>query len=125
MLASPATMGVCANAKQKNDPLRGYHLMSFLLENYWFWIMAAVIVAVVGYVVFLNDRKPRTLGMGLGAVLLVLALGSVLYFCVDTDRKSISRTIASLATNIENDARSIIGTDFGLQVSVLGVPAAS
>ena len=73
------------------------------LENIWIWFGLAFVVVAIGYYVFLNDRKIRTLGITAGAVVAVLAVGFSLYFFVDTDRKSISRMLTGLATAIEQD----------------------
>ena len=77
--------------------------MTFLCENLWFWIAAAAFVAVVGYVVFVNNRKTVVLGMTIGAAVVVLLIGLVLFFYVDTDRKSVSRMLTHLAAAIEAD----------------------
>ena len=77
--------------------------MSILLESFWIWIGLAFVVGALGYMVWMNDPKPRTFGIAVGAVLLVLALGMGLYYGVDTDRKSISRMLTGLAETIEKD----------------------
>ena len=73
------------------------------LENIWIWFGLAFIVGAVGYYAFLNDRQIRTLGITAGATVAVLILGLALTYFVDTDRKSITRTLNGLAATIERD----------------------
>ena len=73
------------------------------LENIWIWFGLAFVVGAVGYCLFLNDRQIRTLGIAIGATVAVLAVGFALYYFVDTDRKSITRTLNGLAATIERD----------------------
>ena len=75
----------------------------FLLENIWIWFGLAFVVGAVGYCIFLNDRKIRTLGITASATVGVLVVGFVLYYSVDTDYKSINRTLTALAATIERD----------------------
>jgi len=75
----------------------------FFLENIWIWFGLAFVTGAGGYYVFLNDRKIRTLGITVGATVAVLAVGFVLYYSVDTDYKSIDRTLTGLAQAIEQD----------------------
>ena len=73
------------------------------LESIWIWFGLAFVVGIIGYSLFLNDRKIRTLGMTVGATVAVLAIGLALYYFVDTDRKSIHRMLTGLAATIERD----------------------
>ena len=73
------------------------------LENIWIWFGLAFIVGAGGYYAFLNDRQIRTLGITAGTTVAVLMLGLALTYFVDTDRKSITRTLNGLAATIERD----------------------
>lgn len=85
-------------------------MITFLCENLWFWIVAAAFVALVGYTIFVNNRKTATLGLTIGATVVVLLTGLLLFFCVDTDRKTVSRMLAQLATAIEaDDVEKVMG----------------
>ena len=75
----------------------------FLLENIWIWFGLAFVVGAAGYYVFLNDRKIRTLAITAGATVAVLVVGFLLYYSVDTDYKSINRTLTGLAHALERD----------------------
>ena len=73
------------------------------LESIWIWLGLAFVVGVIGYCAFLSDRQIRTLGITVGAAVAVLVIGLSLFYFVDTDRKSITRTLNGLAAAIERD----------------------
>lgn len=77
--------------------------MSIFLDSLWVWIGLTIAVAAVGYFVYQYDPRGRTLGIAAGSTVLVFALGLILYYGVDTDRKSISRMLNHLASELEQD----------------------
>ena len=77
--------------------------MAIFVESFWVWIGIAFVVGAVGYMIYMNDQRPRTLGITALATLLILVLGFSIYFCVDTDRKSICRMLDGLIAAIEAD----------------------
>jgi hypothetical protein len=77
--------------------------MSIFLDSLWIWVGLSILVAVVGYFVHQNDPRGRTLGIVVGVTILVFGIGVTLYYGVDTDRKSISRMLTSLASKLEQD----------------------
>ncbi|MDR0703800.1 MAG: hypothetical protein LBF88_02315 [Planctomycetaceae bacterium] len=77
--------------------------MSIFLDSLWIWVGLSVLVMVIGYFVYQNDPRGRTLGIVVGVTILVFGIGLVLYYGIDTDRKSISRMLTGLATALEQD----------------------
>jgi hypothetical protein len=77
--------------------------MSIFLDSLWVWIFLTVVVAVIGYFVYQYDPRGRTFGIVVGLTILVLGVGLALYYGVDTDRKSISRMLNHLASELEED----------------------
>ncbi|MDR2756065.1 MAG: hypothetical protein LBC20_10185 [Planctomycetaceae bacterium] len=77
--------------------------MSIFLDSLWIWIGITIVVAAVGYFIYQNDPRGRTLGIVVGVTILVFILGLVLYYGVDTDQKSISRMLNHLASELEQD----------------------
>jgi hypothetical protein len=77
--------------------------MSLFLDSLWIWIGLTFAVGTIGYFVYQNDPRGRTLGIAIGATILVLGIGLLLYYGVDTDRKSISRMLTGLAEKLEQD----------------------
>lgn len=77
--------------------------MTFFLDYLWIWVVLTFVVGFCGGVWYLNDQKGRTLIIAALAPVLTLALGLSLYYGVDTDRKSITRTLNALVAAVEKD----------------------
>ncbi|MDR0337498.1 MAG: hypothetical protein LBI18_10450, partial [Planctomycetaceae bacterium] len=77
--------------------------MSIFLDSLWIWIGLTLVVAVIGYFFYQYDPRGRTFMIVVGVTILVLVLGVVLYYGVDTDRKSIARMLNHLASELEQD----------------------
>ncbi|MDR1963932.1 MAG: hypothetical protein LBQ50_09155 [Planctomycetaceae bacterium] len=77
--------------------------MSIFLDSLWIWIALTIGAGAIGYFVYQYDPRGRTFGIAIGVPFLVLLIGLVLYYGVDTDRKSISRMLTGLASEIEQD----------------------
>ncbi|MDR1053984.1 MAG: hypothetical protein LBL39_07385 [Planctomycetaceae bacterium] len=77
--------------------------MSIFLESIWLWVGFALIVGVVGFIMFQNDQRLRTFGVTVLLVIILLATGISLYCFVDTDRKSVARTLNKIVKTIEDD----------------------
>ncbi|MDR2344922.1 MAG: hypothetical protein LBE18_02550 [Planctomycetaceae bacterium] len=77
--------------------------MTILLDNIWIWICLALIVGVIGFILFQQNQQIRTFLITVISVLILLVLGISLYCFVDTDYKSVSRTLTKLAHAIEKD----------------------
>lgn len=77
--------------------------MSFFFDNLWFWVALTFIVGAIGYFMYQNDPRGKTLGIVVTATLLVFGLGLALYYGVDTNRKTISRMLTGLSTELERD----------------------
>jgi hypothetical protein len=85
-----------------------YLLMVIFLENIWIWVCLALIVGVVGFVMFQQNQQVRTFFVTLILVIVLLGLGISLYYFVDTDRKSVSRTLNKLIRAIEKDDLDLV-----------------
>ena len=77
--------------------------MGLFFDYLWIWIVLAFIVGIGGYVWYHNDPKGRNLIIAIASPILTLALGLVLYYGVDTDRKSIIRMLDALIAAVEAD----------------------
>ena len=77
--------------------------MSLFLDYFWIWVVLTLIVGASGYAWYVNDQKGRSLVIAVVLPLFTLALGLTLYYGVDTDRKSITRTLKSLIAAVEAD----------------------
>ncbi len=77
--------------------------MSFLAEHLWIWLGLGLLIAAIGGTVFLNNRDLKTLGITLLAAVVPVGIGLLLFFCVDTDQKSITRMLTALTAAIEAD----------------------
>ena len=78
------------------------------LENSWIWLALAATIFIVAWVMFQQSGKLKPLAIGATVAALVLALGFVLVFCVETDRQKVVRTINALADAIaENDVEKV------------------
>ena len=83
--------------------MQAENYVTIFLESFWIWVGIAFGVGAVGYVFYMNNQRPKTLGITGLAVILVLAVGFSLYFFVDTDRKSVCRMLDGLIAAIEAD----------------------
>ncbi len=86
--------------------------MSIFIESIWVWIGLAVLIGVVGAVAFQQNRQPRTLGMTVLGVVLILALGFALNHFIDTDQKSIRRMLDGLIVAIEHDDIELVVSEY-------------
>ncbi len=77
--------------------------MSIFVDSLWIWFVLAFVVGAVGYTMFVNDRKIQTLALTVLTTIAVLVLGLSLYYWVDTDQKSIKRTLDGLIATIQKD----------------------
>jgi hypothetical protein len=77
--------------------------MSIFLDSLWVWLFLSITVAFIGYFVYQYHPRGRTFGIVVGTTFLVFGIGLALYYGVDTDRKSISRMLNSLASELEKD----------------------
>ncbi|MDR1478646.1 MAG: hypothetical protein LBJ00_06860, partial [Planctomycetaceae bacterium] len=82
---------------------RNFISMSIFLESIWVWIGLAIIAGVVGFIMFQNDQRVRTFLITVICVAVLLVTGILLYNFVDTDRKSVSRTLSKIVSTIEKD----------------------
>jgi len=77
--------------------------MSFVFEHTWIWVVFAVIVGFIGYSVFVNDKKNRTLLITIIATGLVLVGGVALERSIETDNEALRRTLKEISVAITND----------------------
>ena len=84
-------------------------MYNIFLESIIFWIVVGAFLFIVGYAFSQGLEKWIFIPIGLGAMVLTIALGVVLVFFVDTDAKSIRRTIFGLeAAVIANDSNKAV-----------------
>jgi hypothetical protein len=77
--------------------------MVIFFENIGIWIGIALVVGVIGFVSFQQNQQVRTFWITALSVLVLLGVGISLYCFVDTDRKSVARTLNKLTNAIEKD----------------------
>ncbi|MDR0328482.1 MAG: hypothetical protein LBI05_09330 [Planctomycetaceae bacterium] len=77
--------------------------MNLFLDYLWIWIVLTCVVGLCGYVWYVNNPSGRNLVLSVLASLLTLALGLTLYYGVETDNKSITRTLDALVEAVEQD----------------------
>ena len=77
--------------------------MSIFLDQLWVWIVLTFIVGSCGFAWYLNDQRGRNLIIALLLPILPLALGLTLYYGVETDQKTITRTLDALIAAVERD----------------------
>jgi hypothetical protein len=77
--------------------------MGLFLDYLWIWIVLTFVVGLGGYSWYVNDQTGRNLIIAIVSPLLTLALGLSLFYGVDTDRKSIKRTLDALIAAVEDD----------------------
>ena len=75
--------------------------MSLFLDYLWIWIVLTFGVGICGYAWCANNKNTRNLFIVLVLPLVTLALGLTLYYGIDTDRKSIMRTLNALIAAVE------------------------
>ena len=77
--------------------------MSFLFENAWIWVVLAAIVGFIGYSMFVNDKKNRTLLVTIIATAVVLFGGLALERYIETDNEALRRTLKEISAAIRAD----------------------
>lgn len=82
---------------------------NLFFESFVLWIAIAVGLVVVGWALAQGTTKRSFAIAGFGVGLAALALGAILVFVVDTDPKSIRRTIRAMESAAErNDADGVL-----------------
>ena len=84
--------------------------MAIFVESVWVWVILAVVVFVLGYSMFVNDKKNRTLLLTVLASALVLCGGLALERYVETDKEAIRRTMKEISTAIKADDIALVKT---------------
>ena len=77
--------------------------MTFLFEHTWIWVVFAAITGFIGYSMFVNDKKNRTLLVTIIVTTVVLVGGVALERYIETDREALRRTLKEIATAIKAD----------------------
>ena len=77
--------------------------MSFLFEHTWIWVVFTAIVFFIGYSMFINDKKNRTLLATVIATMVVLIGGVALERTIETDREALRRTLKEISAAIKSD----------------------
>ena len=77
--------------------------MDIFLDYLWTWIVLTFVMGAGGYTWYVNDQRKRSLVLAVLLPFLTLALGLTLYYGVDTDRKSITRSLEALIAAVEDD----------------------
>jgi ketosteroid isomerase-like protein len=77
--------------------------MTFLFELTWVWVVFAAIVGGIGYSMFVNDKKNRTLLVTIIATVVILIGGVALERSIETDREAIRRTLKEISAAITAD----------------------
>jgi len=77
--------------------------MSLFLDYLWIWIVLTFCVGICGYVWYVNNQSRRNLYIAFALPIFTFALGLTLYYGVDTNRKSITRTLNALIAAVERD----------------------
>lgn len=84
-------------------------MIDLLLESYLTWLVIGVLFLIVGYALTVGLSRKIFFLSGASLAILAFALGAVLVFCVDSDRKSIKRTIFTIEKAVrENDAETTV-----------------
>ena len=84
--------------------------MAIFVESVWVWVILAVVVFILGYSMFVNDKKNRTLLLTVLASALVLCGGLALERYVETDKEAIRRTMKEISTAIKADDITLVKT---------------
>ena len=99
--------------------------MSFLFEHTWVWLVFAAIVGFIGYSMFVNDKKNRTLLVTVIVTVVVLVGGVALERYIETDREALRRTLTEIAAAIKADDFKTVNTYIAPDATQLrGVAAA-
>ena len=93
--------------------------MSFLFEHVWIWVVLAAVVFFIGYSIFINDKKNRTLLTTVIATAVVLIGGIALERSIETDREAIRRTLNEIAAAIKADDIETVKTHIAPDASHL------
>jgi len=84
--------------------------MSFLFEHTWIWVVLAAITGFIGYSLFVNDKKNRTLLITVIATAVVLIGGVALERYIETDREALRRTLKEISAAITSDDFALVKT---------------
>ena len=84
--------------------------MSFFVEHIWVWVVFAVIVGFIGYSMFVNDKKNRTLLVTIIATAVVLIGGVALERYIETDNEALRRTLTEISAAIKADDFTTVKT---------------
>jgi len=84
--------------------------MSFLFEHTWIWVVFAAITGFIGYSMFVNDKKNRTLLITVIATAVVLIGGVALERYIETDNEAIRRTLKEISAAITSDDFALVKT---------------
>ena len=83
--------------------------MALLFENIWIWIAFAVFVIICGWGFYSSTNKLKVLSIHFIIALMIMTVGIILVFFVDTDRKIIRHRINDLADAIaQNDVETVV-----------------
>ena len=77
--------------------------MSLFLNHLWFWIVLTFVAGCGGYAWYRNNENGRNLVIAVLLPILTLVLGLTLYYGVETDQKTIERTLNELIAAVERD----------------------
>ena len=77
--------------------------MTFLFEHTWIWVVFAAITGFIGYSMFVNDKKNRTLLVTVIATAVVLIGGVALERYIETDQEALRRTLKEISAAIKAD----------------------
>lgn len=84
--------------------------MAFFVEHAWIWVVFAAVVFALGYSMFVNDKKNRTLLATVLASALVLVGGLALERYIETDKEAIRRTMKEISAAIRADDLALVKT---------------
>ena len=82
--------------------------MAFFVESTWIWVVLAAAVFALGYSMFVNDKKNRTLLLTVLASALVLVGGLALERNIETDKEAIRRTMKEISAAIRADDLKLV-----------------
>ncbi|MDR1484491.1 MAG: hypothetical protein LBT09_06670 [Planctomycetaceae bacterium] len=82
--------------------------MVIFLESILIWVGLALVVGVVGFSMFQQNQQIRTFVITAVLVVVLLVVGILLYNFVDTDRKSVARSLNKIISAIEKDDLDLV-----------------
>lgn len=77
--------------------------MSVFVESPWPSIAMAIVVLLVAYALYVNDRNVKRLFILLGVAAAILVGGLLLDYCIETDREKINNVLHLVAAELVND----------------------